>query len=84
MFSQCTPLPNFNSSSVDITKAIDKTQGGYLTMVFKPVKYYKYYEHFSDGVKVIPKSKDMFEFVTQDIYDEIPNPDKDMLYFIIE
>lgn len=53
-------------------------------MVFKPVKYYKYYEHFSDGVKVIPKSKDMFEFVTQDIYDEIPNPDKDMLYFIIE
>lgn len=84
MFYNCTQLPNFDSSSVDKTKAIDKSLGGYLTMVFKPVKYYNYYEHYSDGVKVIPKSKDMFEFVTQDVYDLITSPDKDMLYFIIE
>lgn len=30
MFSGCTHLPNYNSSSVDISKAIDKSLGGYL------------------------------------------------------
>lgn len=85
MFNGCTHLPNYNSSYVDKTKAIDQSQGGYLTMIVKPILkgIYNYYEHYSDGVKVIPKSKDMFEFVTQEVFDLI-NHDKDMLYFIIE